>query len=81
MAGSPEDVHPIIPTVHFVGFRGEEYWSAVKGWGKPDMIHMWWDRRAQRDVHPDYDTVVFAKGEHDQPISQYNAPDIIEKSC
>ena len=22
--------------VHFVGFRGEEYWSAVRIWGKPD---------------------------------------------
>jgi hypothetical protein len=27
------------PCLHFIGFRGEEYWSAVKVWGKPEMIH------------------------------------------
>jgi hypothetical protein len=25
--------------VHFIGFRGEEYWSAVRVWGKPHFIH------------------------------------------
>lgn len=70
--------HPIIPCVHFVGFRGEEYWSAVRIWGKPGMIHILWDRRAQRDIHPEYDTVIFAKGDWTQPLSKYNGPDIIE---
>ena len=26
--------------MHFIGFRGEEYWSAVKVWGKPDFVHL-----------------------------------------
>lgn len=25
--------------MHFIGFRGDEYWSAVKVWGKPDHVH------------------------------------------
>lgn len=63
--------------IHFVGFRGEEYLHAVRVWGLPDFIHMGWDRRARRDVGED-DTVVFAKGRHDQPPGPYNFPDLIE---
>jgi hypothetical protein len=48
------------PATHFVGFRGEEYHSAVKTYGKPDFIHRDWDHRATADVGP-HDTVVFAK--------------------
>jgi hypothetical protein len=55
------------PAVHFIGFRGEEYWSAVKVWGPPGFIHMGWDRRALRDIHPD-DTVIFAKGTEKDPF-------------
>lgn len=36
--------------VHFVGFRGDEYRSAVKVWGEPDFIHLGWDRRARREI-------------------------------
>lgn len=64
--------------VHFVGFRGEEYWSAVRIWGKPGFIHIGWDRRAQRDIAPG-DLVVFARGDADQSIGPYNFPDTLEK--
>lgn len=64
--------------VHFVGFRGEEYWSAVKVFGLPHMVHMGWDKRAQRDISED-DLVVFAKGDEHQPLSRYNYPDIHEE--
>ena len=50
---------------HFVGFRGEEYHSAVRAFGPPDFIHRGWDRRAQREI-ADCDLVVFAKGTADQ---------------
>jgi hypothetical protein len=62
------------PAVHFVGFRGEEYWSAVKIWGKPGFIHRGWDRRAQRDIAP-WDTVIFAKGTADDPLAPFNYND------
>lgn len=63
--------------VHFIGFRGEEYHSAVKVFGKPHMIHMGWDKRALRDIGEE-DLVVFARGtEHDEPRAR-NYPDIFE---
>lgn len=62
--------------VHFVGFRGEEYWSAVRIWGQPDFVHMRWDQRAQREI-AEQDIVIFATGEHDQPASRYNASDLL----
>lgn len=64
--------------VHFVWFRGEEYWSAVKIWGKPDFIHMGWDTRARREIL-DTDIVVFARGEHDQQHAERNFSDTKEK--
>ncbi|MGO4449098.1 hypothetical protein AB4Y96_09240 [Phyllobacterium sp. TAF24] len=51
--------------VHFVGFKGEEYHSAVKVFGKPHFIHREWDLRAQREI-ADNDIVVFATGAHDR---------------
>ena len=45
-------------SVHFVGFRGEEYWSAVRVFGKPDFVHLVHDRRMQGDLAED-DVVVF----------------------
>jgi hypothetical protein len=53
--------------VHFVGFRDDRYWNAVRIWGLPHYIHRGWDLRAQREIGPK-DTVVFATGdEYVQP--------------
>jgi hypothetical protein len=64
--------------VHFVVFRGEEYWSAVGVWGRPDFIHRKWDLRAQREIGPD-DIVVFARGEWADKPSRISGDDIREK--
>lgn len=64
--------------VHFIGFRGEEYWSAVKIWGKPDFIHQRFDRRAQRDIGPG-EVVVFARGDDSEPVAKWNGDDIDER--
>jgi hypothetical protein len=69
----------IEPAVHFVGFRGEEYWSAVRIWGRPGFIHRKWDTRARRDI-ADVDTIVFATGDEHQPFAKRNAPDITEST-
>jgi hypothetical protein len=45
-------------TVHFVGFRGEEFHSAVRAFGPPDFVHVHWDARAVQEVAPG-DRVVF----------------------
>ena len=63
------------PAIHFVGFRGEEWWSAIRVWGRPDYIHIGWDQRAQREIVAG-DTVIFAGGDWDQPVSQFNFPDL-----
>ncbi|WP_457349326.1 hypothetical protein [Sphingomonas sp. UYP23] len=64
---------PITPALHFVGFRGDEYHSAVRIWGKPDFIHPAWDRWAQQDMHP-VDTVVFARGTETDPVARFSYP-------
>ncbi len=62
-----------VPLVHFVGFRGEEYQSAVRVWGLPDVYHFVWDQRAQREIAR-CDTVVFAKYDPASP-SPFNYDD------
>ncbi|MGB7373832.1 hypothetical protein [Pontixanthobacter sp.] len=51
--------------LHFVGFRDDRYWNAVRIWGHPDMIHMTWDIYAANDVAPD-DLVIFANADWDR---------------
>lgn len=50
----------MVPLLHFVGFRDDRYWSAVRVWGPPDFIHPTWDFYAANDVAPG-DVVVFAR--------------------
>ena len=59
--------------VHFVGFRGDEYNTAARVWGKPDFIHLIHDNRMYGDVG-DGDTVVFGP-KADETISDYNDQD------
>ena len=28
--------------VHFIGFRDDRYWNAVRVFGRPHFIHRWW---------------------------------------
>lgn len=56
--------------VHFVGFRDDRYWAAVKVFGKPDIFHRRWDTRAAAEIAPG-DTVVFATGTADDVPSFY----------
>ena len=45
--------------LHFVGFRGSEYNSAVKVFGEPDIVHVSHDLRFLAEV-AEGDKVVFA---------------------
>lgn len=45
-------------TVHYVGFRGDEYVRAVRIWGGPVMIHKVYDDRVFTEVGSD-DVVIF----------------------
>ena len=44
--------------VHFVGFRSDEYWSAVKVFGPPHYVHRDYDDRVFTEVGEE-DIVVF----------------------
>lgn len=61
--------------LHFVGFRGDEYTTAVKLFGLPDFYHYCYDVRAASEFM-DGDTVVFANGSEKRcfPIA-YNDSD------
>lgn len=54
----------MVRAIHFVGFKGEEFFSAVRVWGLPDFVHRWKDDRFKHggEVHPN-DLVIFANGE------------------
>ena len=67
----------MVQTLHFVGFRNDRYWNAVRVWGLPDFYHIGWDLRAKRDIAPD-DIVIFAKGDEGQEPSRYSYPDLCE---
>lgn len=60
--------------IHFIGFRGEEYWSAVKVFGPPDFIHLIHDHRLYGDVG-DGDILVFAAKADPDQISKYSWQD------
>lgn len=62
--------------VHFVRFGrfDQRYWNAVAIFGAPAFLHQNWDRRAVREIAPG-DRVVFAKGEADQAVSEFNGDD------
>lgn len=60
--------------VHFVGFRGDEYFRAIKVFGQPDFIHNVWDRRAVDEV-VDGDTVVFANKQRQEYVTPYTYDD------
>ena len=53
------------PLLHFVGFRDDRYWNAVRVFGLPDYIHRTWDRYAA-DAVALCDLVVHAEGEADR---------------
>ena len=62
--------------IHFVGFRGEEYWSAVKVWGLPDFYHRGYDNRMRREVW-NGDLIVFANACEKRGRQWHSYPDIL----
>lgn len=55
---------------HFVGFKDDRYWAAVKAFGKPDFVHRFWDRRAVDEVMEE-DIVIFADGDETQEVRTF----------
>lgn len=63
-----------MPSIHFIGFRGDEYTRAKRVWGEPDFIHKWHDSRMYGDVG-DGDTLIFANKTRPEFISEYSWQD------
>ena len=61
-------------SVHFIGFRGDEYHRAARVFGAPDFVHMTHDRRMYGDVGED-DILVFAAKADPDYVSEYNWQD------
>ena len=57
--------------VHFIGFRGYEYISAVRVWGVPDFIHPIHDKRAYVEIDKENDIIIFANKEKEDVIGKY----------
>jgi hypothetical protein len=56
-----------MPCLHFVGFKDDRYWNAVKIFGRPDFYHRIWDVRARQEIVPG-DVAVFANGDETMPL-------------
>lgn len=65
------------PCLHFVGFRDDRWWNAIKVFGRPDFVHPRWDQRARREI-AEGDTIIFATGDEPQPVAKFTASDFIE---
>lgn len=66
-------------SAHYVGFRDDRIWSALKIWGRPAFYHRGWDLRALRDVDGG-EPVIFAEGEFDQAPGRKSFNDLTEPS-
>lgn len=62
------------PCLHFVGFKGDEYWRAQAVFGKPDFVHRQNDGRFRQELAPG-DEVVFANGAEERPSLTYSYND------
>ena len=56
--------------LHFVRFKDDRFWNAVRVWGRPDFVHRFWDMRAVHEVMPG-DVVIFADGDERQPPTPF----------
>lgn len=56
--------------LHFVGFKDDRYWNAVRTFGKPDFVHRRWDYRAYCEIC-EGDVAVFAEGSECSPIDPF----------
>ncbi len=65
--------------VHFIGFKDDRYWNAVKVFGQPTYIHPGWDMRARREIAQG-DVLVFAEGDWRQKPRIKSYSDLNEKS-
>lgn len=57
--------------LHFVGFKDDRVWNALRVFGRPDFWHRIWDSRARQEVVPG-DIAIFASGDESMPSYRDN---------
>lgn len=62
------------PPLHFVGFKDDRVWAALRLFGPPDFWHRVWDARARQEIVPG-DIAVFATGGIDDPVRPFTHDD------
>ena len=62
------------PPLHFVGFKDDRVWAALRLFGPPDFWHRIWDARAMAEIAPG-DEAVFATGGMDDPVRPFTHDD------
>lgn len=60
--------------LHFVGFKDDRVWNAIRIFGKPDFWHRIWDHRAKVEI-ADGDVAVFANGTIDDEPRKFTHDD------
>ena len=63
-------------TVHYVGFRGDEFTRAERLFGGPVMIHRHNDIRTQSEIDPDVDLVIYANDEREENVRPRPSVDV-----
>ena len=64
-------------TVHYIGFRGDEYTRAYRLFGGPAMIHRVNDIRTQSEIDPDNDVAIYAGKEREDCVRDIPGPCVI----
>lgn len=59
---------------HFVGFKDDRVWNALRIFGRPDFWHRIYDQRAVVEIF-DGDTILFASGDETQPVREFTHDD------
>jgi len=72
--GNPPPGYVHRPPLHFVGFKDDRVWAALKVFGPPDFWHRIWDVRARLEIVPG-DIAVFASGTIDDPVRPFTHDD------
>jgi hypothetical protein len=60
--------------LHFVGFKDDRVFSALRVFGRPDFWHRIWDQRAVKEIM-EGDKVVFASGDETQLVREFTHDD------
>lgn len=65
--------------IHFIGFKpgSQDWWNAIRLFGKPDFLHRKWDLRAVHGGEIDWENDVLVFSGHESPnvIHQFSVDD------